>query len=159
MFPPGSLPSMRSQTGSADERRLGKLFRSLDAQQREALLSFAEFLVQRASGRQRDSGGLPTSSSYPGPADAPGSASGELVGPDVVSQVPLVEPRPAQESVVAGIRRLRRTYPMLDTGEMLNEASSLMAAHVLHGRPASAVIDELEALFAERFDAHRSRGD
>jgi len=158
MFPPGSLPSMRSQTGSADERRLGKLFRSLDAQQREALLSFAEFLVQRASGRQRDSDGLPTSSSYPGPAEAPRPA-GQLVAPDVVSQVPLVEPRPAQESVVAGIRRLRRTYPMLDTGEMLNEASSLMAAHVLHGRPASAVIDELEALFAERFDAHRSRGD
>ncbi len=46
---------------------------------------------------------------------------------------------------------------MLDSGELLNEASSLMAAHVLRGRAASAVIDELETLFAERFDAHRSR--
>ena len=150
MFPSGSLPPMRSRTGSADERRLGKLFRSLDAQQREALLSFAEFLSERSSGGQRESGRLPNA--YPGAADAP-----EVVSPGVVSQVPVVEPRPAQESVVAGIRRLRRTYPMLDSGEMLNEASSLMAAHVLHGRAASAVIDELETLFAERFDAHRSR--
>jgi hypothetical protein len=147
MFPPGSLPPMRSQTGSADERRLGKLFRSLDAPQREALLSFAEFLSERSSGGQRESGRLPNA--YPGAADVP----------EAVSELPLVEPRPAQESVVAGIRRLRRTYPMLDSGEMLNEASSLMAAHVLHGRAASAVIDELETLFAERFDAHRSRGD
>ena len=145
MFPPGSLPPIRSQTGSADERRLGKLFRSLDAQQRETLLSFAEFLSERFSGGQRESGRLPNA--YPGAADVP----------EAVSQLPLVEPRPAQESVVAGIRRLRRTYPMLDSGEMLNEASSLMAAHVLHGRAASAVIDELETLFAERFDAHRSR--
>jgi hypothetical protein len=136
---------MRSQTGSADERRLGKLFRSLDAQQRATLLSFAEFLAERSSGRQGESGWLPDS--HPGAADVP----------KVVSQVPVVEPRPAQESVVAGIRRLRRTYPMLDSGELLDAASSLMTAHVLHGRAASAVIDELETLFAERFDAYRGK--
>jgi hypothetical protein len=57
--------------------------------------------------------------------------------------------------VVAAIRRLRRTYPMLDGSAMLTQASSLMAAHVLHGRSAVSVIDELEALFKERFEDHR----
>jgi len=146
MFPLGSLPPMHSQTGSADERRLSKLFRSLDAPQQDALLSFAEFLSERSSAGQRESG--PHQKAYSGAAGAP-----EVV----VSQVPVVEPRPVQESVVAGIRRLRRTYPMLDSSEMLNEASALMSAHVLQGRAASAVIDELETLFAERFDAHRSQ--
>jgi hypothetical protein len=38
---------------------------------------------------------------------------------------------------------------------MLNETSSLMAAHVLNGRPARDVIDDLEALFARHYDAYR----
>jgi hypothetical protein len=65
------------------------------------------------------------------------------------------ELRPAEESVVAAIKRLRRTYPMLDGGSLLNETSALMAAHVLQGRPAAEVIDALEALFSARFDAYR----
>ena len=39
---------------------------------------------------------------------------------------------------------------------MLHETSALMAAHVLQGREASAVIDELEALFATRYEALRA---
>jgi hypothetical protein len=44
-------------------------------------------------------------------------------------------PRPSQESVVAAIKRLSKTYEMLDRGPMLNETSALMSAHVLQGRP------------------------
>ncbi len=78
MLPPGSLPPMRSQAGSAEERRLGKLFRSLDAQQRETLLSFAEFLSERSSKRQRESDRLPNS--HPGAANAPEAVSGSVSG-------------------------------------------------------------------------------
>jgi hypothetical protein len=119
---------MRPEIRSEAERRLGKLFRSLDAPSRETLLAFAEFLATRL----RD----------PLPAPPPSQ--------------PLHEPRPAQESVVAAIKRLRRTYPMLDGSKMLSETSTLMAAHVLQGREAAAVIDELETLFAKRFDAHKA---
>ncbi|KAA6184162.1 hypothetical protein F2Q65_13300 [Thiohalocapsa marina] len=111
------------------ERRLGKLFRALDGPNRETLLAFAEFLAQRAS------------------------ASSPV---EVQPTTPRPESRPAEETVIAAIKRLRRTYPMLDGGTMLSETSTLMAAHVLHGRDAQAVIDELEQLFASRFDAHDS---
>jgi hypothetical protein len=128
-MPPPVLPSM-PLSSSADERRLGRLFRALDPQSRETLLAFAEFL---ATGREPS----------------------RVV--DQAPQQPLPEPRPADESVVAAIRRLRRVYPMLAGASLLNEASSLMAAHVMHGRPAQEVIDELEQLFASRYDEYRER--
>jgi hypothetical protein len=65
--------------------------------------------------------------------------------------------RPAQETVVGAIKRLSLSYHMLDRRRMLDETSSLMAAHVLNGRPARDVIDELEALFARHYDAYRDR--
>lgn len=66
---------------------------------------------------------------------------------------PLSIPRPEQETVVAAMKRLRETYPMLDPEQLLNEASGLMSAHMLQGRPANEVIDELEQLFLDRFHA------
>ncbi|MEJ5211976.1 MAG: hypothetical protein WHV61_11195 [Burkholderiales bacterium] len=65
---------------------------------------------------------------------------------------PLAIPRPAGEKVVQAIRRLRETYPMLDHGKMLNEVSQLMTQHVVHGRPAAEVIDELELLFRAHYE-------
>lgn len=64
---------------------------------------------------------------------------------------PVVIPRPAEETVVKAIRRLAATYPMLDRGKMLSETSTLMSQHVLGGREAAEVIDELERLFQEHF--------
>lgn len=64
---------------------------------------------------------------------------------------PLSISRPEQETVVAAMKRLRETYPMLDPEQLLNEASGLMSAHMLQGRPANEVIDELEQLFHTRF--------
>ena len=94
---------------------------------REQLLAFAEFLLQRGT--------------TTGPAEA-------------IEPQPI--PRPDQETVVAAIRRLSATYSMLDRKALLNETSSLMSAHVLQGRPAVEVIDELEALFEARYRTFRS---
>lgn len=58
------------------------------------------------------------------------------------------EPRPADESVVAAIRRLTRAYPMVERRRLMGPVSKLMAEHALQGRGGTEVIDELEALFA-----------
>ncbi len=60
--------------------------------------------------------------------------------------------RPDKESVVLAMRRLSETYFMLDKDNILNEASSLMSQHILQGREAIEVIDELEVLFKKYYD-------
>jgi hypothetical protein len=121
--------SNRARHGGRDgERRLARFYRSLEPVDRDALLAFAEFLASR------------------------GAANSQ------VAQAPLEPeriPRPRQESVVGAIKRLSRTYFMLDPSTMLNDTSSLMGAHVLQGRPASDVIDELESLFARCYERYR----
>jgi hypothetical protein len=115
--------------GSGGDRRLLRIFRSLAPDDRRTLLAFAEFLAACS----RDGEDQP-------PAD------------------PLPIPRPEHESVVGAVKRLSRSYFMLErSGTMLNETSALMAGHVLHGRPAAEVIDELEALFARYFAEYRER--
>lgn len=119
------LPGISQQSGSADEKRLRKLFRGLAAQDQTALLRFAEFL-----------------------AASPPSETGMAV---TVFPEPERIARPEQESVVKGIKRLTATYPMIDRDRLLNETSSLMTAHVIHGRAAAEVIDELELLFERHY--------
>ena len=64
---------------------------------------------------------------------------------EVVAAKPI--PRPDEESVVAAIRRLRETYPSVDTKELFDAVAACMSGHLLRGRPAVEVIDELEELF------------
>lgn len=68
---------------------------------------------------------------------------------------PLPIPRQPEESVIKAIKRLSATYPMLDRAKILDEASHLMTQHVIHGRSAAEVIDELEVLFRRRYEATR----
>lgn len=68
------------------------------------------------------------------------------------------EPRPADESVVAAIKRLARVYPAAGRRRLMAPASMLMAQHALQGRPAKEVIDELEMMF-ERDHAKTVRND
>jgi hypothetical protein len=121
------------QHGSRDVRRLVRAFNALDRADRETLLAFAEFLLHRR-------------------ADAPSQRSHPAGVPD-----PDPIPRPAEETVVAAIKRLSKSYEMLDRGPMLNETSALMSAHVLQGRPAAEIIDELESLFERHYRDYRAR--
>ncbi len=66
------------------------------------------------------------------------------------------EPRPADESVVAAIRRLVRVYPAAERRRLMGPLSVLMAQHAMQGRAAAEVIDELEAVF-ERQHAKTAR--
>ena len=105
-----------------DAKRLQEIFSGLTPAAAEQLLEFAEFLYARHAA--------------------------------VVVAAPLLPqeiPRPAQESVIKAIKRLAATYPMLDRGKMLHETSALMTQHVVQGRDAVAVIDDLEALFRQHY--------
>ncbi len=109
---------------TADERRLLKAYRALSEARRTGLLDYAEFLA----GREPEPG-------------------------ETLATGPLDIPRPAEESVVKAIKRLRETYPMVDRARILHETSALMTQHLMHKRPAREVIDELEALFRHHYDS------
>lgn len=110
-----------------DEKQLLDLFEQLAPEQQDRLIAFAEFL----------GGSAP---------DAAGAAS-----------EPVAIPRPDGETVTMAIRRLVRTYPMLDRKRLMAEASQFMAQHALEGRPAHEVIDELEKVFARHYEMHKVR--
>ena len=118
------LPGMPQSTGSADEKRLRKLYRDMCSQDQATLMRFAEFLA-----------GSPTLELEP---------MTEFPTPEAI-------PRAEQESVVKAIKRLTATYPMIPRERLLNETSSLMTAHVIHGKPATVVIDELEMMFTQHY--------
>lgn len=107
-----------------DEKQLNALFNRLGSAERETLLAFAEFLVARSGGAE-------------GVAEA---------------AIPQPIPRPAEESVVAAIKRLSTSYQMIDRSKMLHETTALMSQHVMQGRDAAEVIDELELLFQRHYD-------
>jgi hypothetical protein len=119
-------------------QRLTRIFSALNAADQHTVLAFADFLA--AGGR-----------SAPTPILAPVPAPNRDQ-----NQEPTPLPRPAQETVIAAIRRLTLTYAMLDRDPMLTETASLMTAHVLHGRSARQVIDDLEALFLRHFQDYRA---
>lgn len=116
---------------NAEQRELLSLFDALDPGRRGSLLDFARFLARQAE--------------PDGPAGTQPPAE------------PLGLARPENETVVAAIRRLSQNYPMLEKDALLHQSAALMTAHLMHGRDAESVIDELETLFAEAYRAYRER--
>lgn len=104
------------------EQKALKLFRALSSVQQQTVTSFMEFLQSEGEG---------------GKINKP-------LQPDPI-------PRPEKESVVKAIKRLRATYHMLDQNKLFNETSQHMTSHLLQGKPADKVIDELEAMFARYY--------
>jgi len=102
-------------------KKLNHCFDALPLAEQNTLVEFAEFLYQRCG----------------------------------IDEKPLSEPQleaaAENETVVTAIKRLSRSYPMLDKSKVLHEASGLMSQHLLQGRAASDVISELEQLFADHY--------
>ena len=111
-------------------KHLLDILESLPPAQAETLLEFAEFLAARYG--------------QAGPSDTPEQTA--------AATLPLDIPRPEKESVVKAIKRLATTYPMLDRSKMLNETSTFMTQHIMQGRAAVEVIDELEAMFRSCYE-------
>ncbi len=102
-------------------KALSEIFEYLPEQDQQTLFEFAEFLKSRAP------------------------------EPEVAVSEPLGIPRPDEESVVAAIKRLKQNYPMISQRDLLHETSDFMMQHMMQGRPAIEIIDELEALFETKF--------
>lgn len=109
------------------EKRLLAVVRELSKTDADSVLAFAEFLQQRGEALPR-----------------------EIPPPQPIE-------RPTQESVVKAVKRLAATYPMIDRAKMLNETSVLVSQHVMQGRDAVEVIDELEILFRSHYE--KLKGD
>jgi len=41
---------------------------------------------------------------------------------------------------------------MLDRGRLLHETSNHVGQHIMHGKPAAEVMDELEAMFQRHYE-------
>lgn len=102
-------------------QKLAEIFEYLPEQDQKTLMEFAEFLKAKAP--------VPKIS---------------------IDFTPLDIPRPEEESVIGAIKRLTETYPMVERSTMFNETSDLMMQHMMKGRSAIEIIDELEAIFEQK---------
>ncbi len=104
------------------------MLRRLPQERVKQLIDYAEFLLERHGSTEES---LPRDD-LPSPEDIP---------------------RPTQESVVQAIKRLTASYPMLQRRTLLDETSMLMTQHILGGRGAVEIIDELERLFRRHYES------
>jgi len=107
-----------------------KSLRQLPEAQQQVLADYAEFLCQRYA-----------------------------IEEDSVAQIPLDIPRPQEESVVKAIKRLSKTYPMLDSKELFEKTSSLMMRNLMHGEGNSVLIDEMEVYFEQTYLVYSNARD
>jgi len=105
-----------------NEKLLLKIFRDLSDTDQQSVQSFASFL------RSRDT------------------------RPKIEDTPAVVIPRPENESVIAAMKRLSASYPMLEKPSLLNKTSALMTQHVMQGKDAISVIDEMEVLFFTQYE-------
>ncbi len=123
----------KQQKLSSQQKRLLSSFDQLDVQGQETLLAFAEFLQTRQPS-----------------AEETDEQSAAVLEPRAIE-------RPQKESVVKAIKRLSETYYMLEREQLLDQTSSLMMSHVMQGREAVSVIDELEIVFSEHYDRYQQQ--
>ncbi len=110
-------------------KTLEALYQQLNAQNQHSLHSFAAFLLQQQ--------------------EKTAAVSGASAEQQIEQKKDI--PRPRQEKVVAAIKRLSNTYPMINKSSVLDQAAQIMTEHMLQGRPAPECIDDLEALFAQHY--------
>ena len=104
-----------------DGKALVDLFNTLDQDLQQSLFDYAEFLQSKASAGSR-----------------------QIIEPIDI-------PRPDNETVVGAIKRMKQAYPMIDSMEVFAVASNLMTDHMVQGRDAEEVSNEIEALFEDTY--------
>ena len=114
---------------ASGQQQLTDFFRQLTASDQLTLIAFAEFLVGRST---------------------PGVVAVNRE-PVVIPEPEAIE-RPAGESVVGALKRLSKTYHMLDKTEMLGATSDLVASNIMQGTDPVVVIDQLEDIFRSLYE-------
>lgn len=102
-------------------KKLVTLSQAMSPKGQAALLDYAEFLAKRHTAES------------------------------VVATTPQLVERPESESVIGAIKRLSAIYPMLDKEALFKETSSFMMQHMLHGKDAVEVIDQMEIYFEKQY--------
>ena len=125
MFP-GMPPQANKQ-----EREIIKLYKSLSTTDQQAFIAFGEFLQSRKDSLEID-----------------GKSND-----DTIVNEPVEIPRPKEESVIKAIKRLSATYPMVDKENILHPISDLMTSHMISGRSAPEVIDDLQDVFYKEYQS------
>jgi hypothetical protein len=102
-------------------KKLINLYESLDEERQQSLSDFADFLLAKS-------------------------------GP-VLKEIPPPEeiPRPEKETVVGAVKRLKLKYHMVESMSVFSAASALMTDHMVKGRDAVEVVDEMEGLFHDAY--------
>ena len=103
--------------------QLAEIYNHLPDSDQKTLFEFAEFLKSRTT----------------------------KINPEMLEVVDI--PRPKKETVVNAIKRLKKSYPMIQQTQLLGETSDLMTRHLIRGVPAKEIIDELETVFREKYQA------
>lgn len=133
MFP-GAMPSGGSSLNKK-EREWLKLFKDLSESDQQSLVAFAQFLHSRED------------------VSSDEAISDTVTKADEIPTQLLAISRPDEESVIKAIKRLTATYPMVDKESILHPISNLMTAHMLQGKSAPDVIDELESVFLKEYES------
>ncbi len=108
------------------EPRLDWLMSHLDGKHQQAVVDYATFLVQQY----------------------------KIQTPVEAGLKPKAIARPERETVIGAIKRLKKTYYMIDSDTLLDETSSLMGQHILRGRESLAVINELQSIFQVKYEKY-----
>ncbi len=109
-----------------EAKKLAELFVKLTDEDQKSLMDFALFLKQKSKEQQKD---------FP---------------------LPELEARAPDESVIAAIKRLKRSYYMLNMDTLIDETSSYMTQYMVQGRDINEVIDDLEASFNKHYEQQKA---
>lgn len=115
---------------SNELQRITRLMDGMSHEHKKSLVDFAEFLKQKSQQHPQQ------------------SETQEKLQPEM-------QPRPDDENIINAIKRLRATFYMLNTDSLLDETSGLMTQHIVHGRAAVEVINDLEALFEKHYQNYQ----
>jgi hypothetical protein len=123
---------------TSDEKKMLYYFSVLGEEHRSMVMEFIEFL----------------GSKYPN--ELPPAQPTEF--PDEQKKIiePELTPRPDTESVIAAIKRLSQSYPMLNKEKLFDKTSTLMTAHIMQGRDVVEVIDEIQLVFESHYEEYVS---
>ncbi|HKJ87554.1 MAG TPA: Crp/Fnr family transcriptional regulator [Gammaproteobacteria bacterium] len=117
-----------------NEKRILAALEQLSEEQQEQVVEYAEFLGQRAGAR---------------------AGTGETAAPAVPTpESPQPVEKDPEEGPVQAIKRLRRTYPMLDRSKLLDETTNVMTKRYLRNKPEDEVIEEIEEIFEQHYQRY-----
>jgi hypothetical protein len=118
------------------EQRLLEYYRQLSPQDCHALLRFAAYLATNQGAPEAE-------------------MAAQAIASETAASIPQPQrtPRPQNERVVDALKRLSATYPMLEKKKLLDQSSTLVAQHIMFGKSAREVIDQIEKVFADAYAA------